>query len=228
LFSNRNIGEFNKPDRIPASLEEYYLSPVYNALALTMHHNVIVLWDISIARKESGVSTRLSKEKMANLWADLGNPDPLVAYRAACSLSSCDRIVPFLKTRIDLIEIISSKEIPSLLNDLDNVRFPIRQRAQQKLIQAGDDALAIFRTTTRKCIPSPELRRRLQNVLAELEKPSLQPEALRFLWALEILEQLGTPEARELLKALGKRAPEAWLTLEAQASYVRLLRFASK
>jgi hypothetical protein len=47
-------------------------------------------------------------------------------------------------------------------------------------------------------------------------------ETLRCLRAIELLERLGTPEARKLLERLGQGSPEAWLTQEAKASLGRL------
>ena len=40
--------------------------------------------------------------------------------------------------------------------------------------------------------------------------------------ALEVLERIGTPEARQILLSLAKGAPEAALTQEAKASLERL------
>jgi hypothetical protein len=44
---------------------------------------------------------------------------------------------------------------------------------------------------------------------------------------LEVLEHIGTPEAREVLKALAKDAPDARLTREAKAALERLARRAA-
>ena len=49
-------------------------------------------------------------------------------------------------------------------------------------------------------------------------------EEVRTIRALELLEQLGTPEARTLLQTLAKGAPNADLTREAKAILDRLER----
>jgi hypothetical protein len=49
-----------------------------------------------------------------------------------------------------------------------------------------------------------------------------QPELLRGVRAVEVLERAGTPEARQLLAALAGGAPGALLTREAAASLQRL------
>ena len=47
---------------------------------------------------------------------------------------------------------------------------------------------------------------------------------LRWLRALEVLEQVGTAPARKVVEALAHGAPEAWLTREARATLRRLAR----
>jgi hypothetical protein len=51
---------------------------------------------------------------------------------------------------------------------------------------------------------------------------SIPPEDLRHIRAVEVLEGLGTPEARNLLEELAKGAADATLTREAKASLRRL------
>jgi hypothetical protein len=71
--------------------------------------------------------------------------------------------------------------------------------------------------------PSPEVRRRLGELLQRLD-PLASPELLRGLRAVQVLEQVGTPEARDLLRTLAGGVPEARLTQEAKASLQRLAR----
>jgi hypothetical protein len=50
------------------------------------------------------------------------------------------------------------------------------------------------------------------------------PALLRGLRAIAVLEQIGTPEAKQLLLNLAAGAPEARLTREAKAALGRLVR----
>jgi hypothetical protein len=67
--------------------------------------------------------------------------------------------------------------------------------------------------------PPLEVRRRVEQLLGKLET---SPRRLQKLRAVEVLEHIATPEARELLRILAKGAPEARVTQEAKASLERL------
>jgi hypothetical protein len=70
--------------------------------------------------------------------------------------------------------------------------------------------------------PSPEVRRRVEMLVVRLEQLVPPGPRLRALGALEVLEAIGTPEARKVLEGLAQGAPEARLTQEAKASLLRL------
>jgi len=67
-----------------------------------------------------------------------------------------------------------------------------------------------------------ETRQRLTLLLDELRNRHLLPQQLQILRALEALENLGSPEARQLLAVLTTGAPGAMQTKEAKASLKRL------
>jgi hypothetical protein len=72
--------------------------------------------------------------------------------------------------------------------------------------------------------PSPEVRRRVETLLAKLEGPVTAPERLREARAVAVLEHIATPEAVHALERLSRGAPEARLTREAEAALQRLAR----
>ena len=69
---------------------------------------------------------------------------------------------------------------------------------------------------------SLEMKRRLENLLKQLERYELPPEALRELRAVEALEHIATAPARQLLDTLAKGAADARLTQEAKSALARL------
>src|SRR5262249_22444607 len=74
--------------------------------------------------------------------------------------------------------------------------------------------------------PSPELKGRIQNLLEKLDPKEDDPEQIRLLRAIEVLERLGTPEAQGLLRKLAKEASIADVAREAQSTLERLRKAA--
>ena len=72
--------------------------------------------------------------------------------------------------------------------------------------------------------PSAELRRRVEELLRKLDGPMLASRRLRDLRAVELLERIGTAEARQVLERTAKGTVEARLTREAKASLERLAK----
>jgi hypothetical protein len=70
---------------------------------------------------------------------------------------------------------------------------------------------------------SPEARQRLEELRGKLTATELSGDRLRAYRAVEVLEIIGTPEARDLLQALANGAPGTVLTASAQAALKRAI-----
>ena len=70
--------------------------------------------------------------------------------------------------------------------------------------------------------PSAELRVRASRLLDRVADKVPSADSLRRERALEVLEQIGGPEARAVLEGLAKGAPEAGLTRRAKEALKRL------
>jgi len=84
----------------------------------------------------------------------------------------------------------------------------------------GETALPMVRARLEGDLSS-EARERLTLVLGRHTKPDSDPERLRQSRAVELLEHLGTPAAKELLAKLAKGGP-ARLTTDAAGAAKRL------
>ena len=69
--------------------------------------------------------------------------------------------------------------------------------------------------------PSLEMRKRIDKLLEEIARDRPSAEELRSLRAVQLLEEIGSPEARELLQSLAKGWSEARQTREAKAALKR-------
>ncbi len=187
-------------------------------VATGMDEGDILIWDLAPSTWSVRRPMReLSREQLDALWSDLAR-DARTAYRAVSLLTAAPaRSVPFLGTRLHPLA-LDSKRIDKLLADLDAEQYKVRESASQELTRLRCAVVPRMRQTLQDR-PSLEMRRRLENILAEPKHPT--PEALRTLRAIAVLERIGTPEARRILEKLsgGATAPE---TRAAQAALQRL------
>jgi hypothetical protein len=107
------------------------------------------------------------------------------------------------------------------LADLDCSRFAKREAATRALVSFGPQAEAAVRQAVHDA-RSLEMRRRLNLILDKMDCDPLPGTALRELRAVEILEHIGTPEAKVLLQMLAAGAGDARMTSDARAALRRL------
>jgi WD40 repeat protein len=183
----------------------------------------IRLWDLSGLRNFSKQpATALANEELEALWTALASADAARAYQSIWALARAPRqAVPWVQERLSPVAAVEPPKLARLLASLDSDAFPERERATIELEKLGE-ALgpALRKVLTEQS--SLEMRRRVKRLLEKLE-PTASPENLRVLRALEVLEHIGTAEARRVLERLADGTPEARLTREAKASLARLV-----
>ncbi len=190
----------------------------------------VISWDVASVTGRPCPRADLSGDRLPALWADLGGADAARAQRAvAVLMRSPAAAVPFLEKALPPATAPPSERVAALLADLDHQEFPRREAASrelEKLGELGDPALRRALAAN----PSPEARRRLERLRQAIEAEAPSSEWLRGVRVLQVLEGIGTPEARRVLAGLAGGLAEARLTREAQASLRRLERraFADK
>src|SRR5262249_25875780 len=128
--------------------------------------------------------------------------------------------VPFLARQLRPAEAPDPKHLARLIADLDADDFAVREKATRELGELG----ALARPAVRQALagkPSVEARGRLERPEGR-GGSALGAEELRAWRAVEVLERLGTPEARQVLEKLAKGAAEVRQTEDAQAALQRL------
>jgi RNA polymerase sigma factor (sigma-70 family) len=175
-----------------------------------------LVWDVTV-RPAIGADP-------GKLWEELASDDAAAARRAAVTLAAdpaaamamlSDRLKPVPKPA-------ATRTTAVLIADLDASAFGVREAASRELL--GRVAMDFAELSdTLASSPSAEVRQRLSEILrsAPLPLPRLDAEDLRRVRAVGVLEAIGTPEARRLLKALAEGDPAARLTAEARAALVR-------
>jgi WD40 repeat protein len=163
------------------------------------------------------------KRTVQELWADLhGGADRFSAAVAGLRAVPADTLA-LIKQELQPVATVAAQPIRKRIADLDSPRFDLRDAAGRYLETCDEQAEAHLRQALQDN-PAPEVRRRIEALLAKLEMKLLHPSAaeVRALRMLELLEHLGTPEARALLQELAAGAPEARRTRSARAALGRL------
>jgi RNA polymerase sigma factor (sigma-70 family) len=184
-----------------------------------------LVWGLPAARGQPAPpSDHLTPEELQDLWTGLREGDAEKAHRALGKLEAApEQAVELLGKRLRPVPTVSPARLAELLTNLDSDDFSLREQATHELKRLAELAEEDVRKAL-QARPSLEMRRRLEDIVANLKAPFPPPERLQSLRALEMLEHLGTPAARQVLERLSQGAPKAWLTREADASVQRLGR----
>src|SRR5262249_12405791 len=129
------------------------------------------------------------------------------------------RSLVLLKERLRPVEAVDAGHVRRLIERLDDDRFEEREKAHMALEELHDRVESALRRTLTGGQPSLELGKRIERLL---EPKPLPPSRLRTLRAVQVLEQIGHEEARQLLKRLAQGAPDARETQQAAAALKRL------
>jgi len=180
----------------------------------------VLLWDVhALIHEPPPPIADLTARQLETLWSDLASEDDEGAFQAVRTLSAAAKqSIPLLKERV---RPVNAEPVKRWLAELDDEQFAVREKAMEELAQLGKFVEGPIRKALEDS-PSVEARRRLIRLLDKLETTTFSPERARALRALEVLERMGNPEAKELLTELAKGAADAELTREAKAALDRL------
>lgn len=209
LASGKEVLRFEGDGSVVAALA---FSPDGKTLASGLYNGTAVLWSV--------VPDPISESNVEKLWSSLASEDAAEAYRAQWRLVELAKdAVPLLQSRLRPVPIADEKEIGSLIADLGSPKSGIRQAASRKLIDRLDQAEPLLLKALDNN-PSPDVRARIKACLEAPREPGA--EELRTIRAISVLERVGSPEARAILRTLVTGAPEARETRIARAALDRL------
>jgi RNA polymerase sigma factor (sigma-70 family) len=155
-------------------------------------------------------------------WADLAGADAARADQAIQDLSaSGGQSLPYLRNHLQPASAPGAQRVERLIADLGSGRFTEREQAMQRLEQLGCLAEPALRQAL-AARPALEVRRRIEQLLDNLDRPITDAETLRALRAIEVLERMGSADARKILHRLADGAPAARTTQEGRAALRRL------
>jgi hypothetical protein len=202
-----------------------------NALAFCPDGRILVtggfdgatlFWDVTGRRRDGQLpAAELSQPELETEWSALRGEDAAKAHRAVWLLAADPKhALPLLKEQLRPVPAGEEKQLARLIAQLDDDSFEVREKATQELAKLPGAESALRKALDGTA--SAEVRERARFALEARERAESSAEWAAALRALEVLEQLGTPEARDWLRTLAKGEPRARLTQEAKAALKRL------
>jgi hypothetical protein len=185
----------------------------------------ILVWDLTGRMKDGRIiPVRLNPQFLESTWQDLGGGDGFKALNAIWALVDAPaETVPFLRQRLRPVRGPSEQRLQQLLRSLDDDQFAVREHAAKELADFGE----LVKPALEKHVatnPGLQARRTLEDLLERADNPFGTPGRLGALRAVEVLEQIGTRDARALLEELAQNTSPVRLKQEAKASLERLAK----
>lgn len=221
VAGGKEVGQFKGHD---GRVETVSFSADGKSFASGSADTTVLLWDATAALKDvAGVpAADLPAGGVEPLWTDLAGEDAGTALKAVLKLiGDPKQAVPFLAGHLKPAAAIDPQLLERWVADLESDKFTVRQEATTNLVKAGGQALPPLQKILAGQ-PTIETRLRVEGLIDRLTNGTLSTEQLRCVRGVEALERIGTPEARELLRALAAGAAGALPTREAKAALDRL------
>jgi len=222
VFDTMTAAEIGKFSGHKGMVHDLAFSPDGKRLYSGGEDTTIWVWDFAgQAMKEPKGAAKLSNADLALVWGQLAKVDAAEAYLAMGALSrSPNEAVQLIKAQLQPTPGLD-KQIATWIKELDSTEFPVREKASSALQAAAHEAESALLKVL-EINPSLETSLRVKKILEKLQP--LSPDELRKLRALEILEYLGSAEARQVVESLNRSATESWLTRQANLSLMRWTR----
>ncbi len=189
--------------------------------------STVLAWDLREAMTAFKKSTpRLTAEEIERVWLELGADDPAVMHRVLWTLSTAgETAVTTLAKHLKPAPVDRElgPRVEKLIAQMDDDQFAVREQASQDVSDLGEGVDPFLRLALADT-DSAEVRHRIRRLLSDLSgKPLVvDPNQQRALRAIQVLEEVGDEQAREVLERLATGEPAARMTQEAKSALARI------
>lgn len=199
-------------------------TPVGARLASGFQNSTVLIWDTGTVVFRPKVGARkLSAEELSRCWQDLAGENGERAYQSiGVLIRAREQTVAWLKERLESAKAIDRKQVSQKIAELDSPAFAVRESASEQLAQWRQLVEPELRAAL-QIDPSVEVQRRIKKLLDQPPEV-LTPETIRRLRAIQVLEHIGSVDARQILERVSGGAATARETQEAKASLERLAK----
>lgn len=184
-----------------------------------------LVWKAGLAAyAEPRAAKEAQAEDLADWFEHLANEDAKAAF---------DHMIHFVRTPRQATRFLAEKIAPARapdtggkpiaqwIRELGSTNFALRNRANATLQKLGTAVEPDLRESVARA-PDVETKRRIEELLDRIASQQLTTEELRDSRAVEVLEAIGTAEARTVLTRWSGGHPGAVLTRESRTALTRL------
>lgn len=221
LLTGKQVGEFSGHDSGVASLA---FSPDGSLLLSGLHDTTAIVWSIPLALRDLTPDLQnIPAEQQVAVWASLASPSAQEAQLAVRRLSGDSATAIALASKhLKPTGEPDAALVKDLIEKLDEDDFKIRTAAKERLAQFGAVVAPIL-SETAKNSDSAEQKQACRELLGLIDAPLVTVASdLLAMRAIQLLENMKTPEAINKLKEISGGAPSSKLTKEAIAALVRI------
>jgi WD40 repeat protein len=204
-----------------AAVNALAFAPHGKTLASASDDTTALIWDVTHVKRPASLAKIPEDADLESWWKVLAADDAARAFAALADFVAAPKqAVAWIEKKVKPAAAVDGKRVQDLIAQMDDNQYKVRDKASSELFKLGEQIVPDLDNALNGK-PSPEARKRLEELRAKLTGWMLHGERLRAYRAVEILERIGTPEARQLLQALANGAPGALLTTSAQAALKR-------
>jgi WD40 repeat protein len=197
-------------------------TPDGKMLASASADTTALVWDVAAVTAKPFAARILTAAELQADWGRLSEPDAAKGFEAICELTDSPKeTLALLKEHLKPAPPLDAARVQTLLMMLDSDVYKERQQATAELLKLGERTVPAMEKAL-AAGPPLELKQRLEGLIKQLAGATLTAEQLRAVRAVEVLERLGTAEARQLLQSIAEGAPGAMATTNARAALGRL------
>jgi WD40 repeat protein len=182
----------------------------------------IVIWSLAKFLPRGADASAFTRDHFQEHWKKLLSSDSETAFVAIENLSQA-HVIPWIREELQKPRPkLDETQVHQWLDDLGSARFAVREKATLELTRLGEDAFPMLQSALDRS-PNAEATRRIKELIEKSGPNNLRDEKLRQWRALEVIERIGTPEAKALLQQLANGASERLITREAKLALKRIM-----
>jgi WD40 repeat protein len=201
------------------AVRDIAFSPDGKTLVSASDDSTALAWDLS--KLKPGVTARKGMGP-GEAWRVLAGTDALAAFDAICQLADTPtEAMNLLELRLKEEPPADKDEIEKWIKELDHDQFRVRDKATAELHKLGRQAEAAIEQAL-GASPSMEAQKRLNEIKARLSESALTNDELRIVRSVEILERIGSTQARAILERLAGGAASGVTAQAAKRALGRL------